>query len=115
MFHGLAATIFRIGRLEERDGESISKEFLSIPLIAPPTFLIAARSLLLKNRTRFVNFAAFLFWPYWLLAALLFLGRFFEATRFRSALCFLCLTTAVLFAFAAGAASYRPSATPHCL
>jgi hypothetical protein len=109
MFHGLAATIFRIGRLEERDGESISKEFLSIALIAPPTFPIAPRSLLLKKENTVCKLRRILILAYWLLAALLFLGRFFEATRFRSALCFLCFTTAVLFAFAAGAASYRTS------
>ena len=119
IFHGLAATVSTIlfvifgsafWKNPLRDGESISKIFLGIPLIALPTFLIVARSLLLKNRTRFANFAAFLFWPYWLLAALIFLGRFFEATLFHSALCFLCFTTAVLFAFAAGAASHRPTA-----
>jgi hypothetical protein len=89
------------------DADSIL--LVAIPLIAVPVFLVAALFLLLKNRSTLARFASFLFWPYWLMLALTFIGRFFEATIFRTVFCFLCFIAPVLFAFAAGAVSYRPA------
>jgi hypothetical protein len=90
-----------------RDVDSIA--LLVVPLVAVPTFLVAGISLLLKGRSTLAKFASFLFWPYWLLLALLFLGRFFQESTFRTAFCFLCFMAPVLFAFSAGASSYRPT------
>ena len=81
---------------------------LLVPLVAVPVFFVTALSLLLRNQSMLATFAAFLFWPYWLLAALVFVGRFFEETKFNAVFCFLCFIVAVLFAFAAGLISYRP-------
>lgn len=116
ILHGLAAAItaflfviwgsqFWRNPLREAD----STYLLAVPLVAVPVFFVAALSLLLKNRSTLAKFASFLFWPYWLVLALTFVGRFFEAPMFRTAFCFLCLLSSLLFAFAAGAISYRPS------
>jgi hypothetical protein len=80
-----------------------------IPLIVLPVFLVAALSLLLKNRSSLATIASLMFWPYWLLLALVSINRFFQETAFRTVFCFLCLIASVLFAFAAGAVSYRPA------
>ena len=81
---------------------------LAVHIVAPALFCVAALSLLFKNRSTLAKVASFLFWPYWLLLALAFVDRFFEASIFRTAFCFLCLFSSVLFAFAAGAISHRP-------
>jgi hypothetical protein len=80
-----------------------------LPIVALPVFLVAALSLLFKKRSTLAKFASFLFWPYWLLLSLMFVGRFFEASSFRTAFCFGCMLSSILFAFAAGAISYRPA------
>lgn len=91
-----------------RDGNSIL--LLGVPLVAVPVFLVAACSLLLRNTSTLTIFASFLFWPYWLLLALAFLGRFFAAPMLPDAFCcFLCFLVPILFAFAAGGISYRPA------
>lgn len=114
--HGLAATITTIifvalgsafWKNPMRDADSIL--LLAVPLVAVPMFLVAALSLLFKNNSTLAKFASFLFWPYWLLLALSLVGRFFEASLSHSTFCFLCLLTPILFAFAAGAISYRPA------
>jgi len=123
VFHGLAATVSTVlfvifgstfWKNPLRDWEFGWILFLGIVLIALPVFLVAALSLLLRNKTSLINVATLLFWPYWVLAAQSFLYRFFEAPIIRSGLCFLYFTTAVLFAFAAHAISYRP-ATAHAI
>ena len=88
-------------------GESIS--VILIPLSVLVLFLVVAVSLLLKNRSSLVIFASLLFWPYWFLLALVNTGRFFEATPLQAVFYFLCFVSAVLFAFAAGTISYRPT------
>jgi len=116
ILHGLAAVITVVlfviwgspfWKNPMRDMDSI--RLLAVPIVALPVFFVAALSLLLKNRSTLAKFASFLFWPYWLLLALVFVGRFFEATLFRTAFCFLCFITPILFAFAAGAISHRPA------
>ena len=120
IFHGLAAAtttlLFVIfGSLfwknPMRDADSVL--LLAIPIVALPAFLVAAISLLLKNKSTLAKFASFLFWPYWLLLALVLLGRLFEPNVFRSTFCFLCFLSSILFAFAAGAIARRP-AIAHC-
>ncbi|HEY6946698.1 MAG TPA: hypothetical protein VI431_16295 [Candidatus Acidoferrum sp.] len=111
---GLASTtfVFSVAALPfwknpVRDSDSLA--LLLVPLIALPVFLVAAISLLLKNKSTLTTFAWFVFWLYWLLLALVSVNRFFEDTTFRTIWCFLCLAAAILFAFAAGAVSYRPT------
>ena len=86
-----------------------SRALLLVPLIALPVFLVAALSLLLKNRSTLATFASFLLWPYWLLLALVNVGRFFQDTVFHTVFCFLLFIVPLLFAFAAGAVLYRPT------
>jgi len=116
ILHGLGATITMLlfvvlgsafWKNPLRDADSIL--LVAVPLVALPVFLVAALSLLLKNSSTLAKFASFLFWPYWLLLALTFVGRFFEDTIFRTALCYLSFIAPILFAFAAGALSYRPA------
>lgn len=116
ILHGLGAVITTVlfvvlgsvfWRNPLRDADSIL--LLAVPIVAVPVFLVAALSLLIKNRSTLVKFASFLFWPYWFLLALAFVSRYFEATIFRTAFCFLCFMVPILFAFAAGAISYRPT------
>jgi len=90
-----------------RDADSIL--LVAVPLVAVPVFVVAGVSLLLKNRSTLRKLASFLFWPYWLLLALTFVGRSFEATIFRTAFCFLSFIAPILFAFAAGAVPYQPA------
>jgi hypothetical protein len=61
-----------------RDADSML--LLVVPLVAVPVFLVAALSLLIKDRSTLAKPASFLLWPYWLLLALTFCGRFFEAS-----------------------------------
>lgn len=116
ILHGLAAGITTLlfvifgspfWKNPMRDADSIL--LLVAPIVAIPVFFVAALYLILKNKSTLAKFASFLFWPYWLLLALLFVGRFFEATLFRTAFCFLSFLSSILFAFAAGAISYRPA------
>ena len=89
-----------------RDVDSITLPL--VQLIVLTIFLVAGLFLLLRNKSSFATFAPFLFWPYWLLLALLSVDRFFQETIFHTVLCFLCFLTPFLFMFAAGALSYRP-------
>ena len=88
-------------------GESISVTLVLLSVLV--LFLIVAVLLLLKNRSSLVIFASLLFWPYWFLLALANTGHFFEATPLEAVFYFLCFLSAVLFAFAAGTISYRPT------
>jgi hypothetical protein len=88
-------------------GESISVSLVLLSVLV--LFLVVAVFLLLKNRSSLVTFASLLFWPYWFLLALANTGHFFEATRLEAVFYFLCFVSAVLFAFAAGTISYRPT------
>jgi hypothetical protein len=89
-----------------RDADSLA--LLLVPLIALPVFLVAGLSLLLKNRSSLATIASFLFWPYWLLLALVSVDRFFQETILHTVFWFLCFIAPVLFAIAAGAVFYRP-------
>ena len=86
-----------------------STSVIVILLSALVLFLVVAVSLLLRNRSNLVIFALLLFWPYWFLLALVNTGRFFEATPVQAVLYFLCFLSPVLFVFAAGTISYRPT------
>jgi hypothetical protein len=89
-----------------RDVNSILFELL--PIIVESVFFAAALFLLRKNQPTLTTFASLLFWPYWLLIALIFIARFFDANVFKAASCFAGLLSSMLFAFAAGAVPYRP-------
>lgn len=88
-------------------GESISVTIVLLSALV--LFAVVAVCLLLKNRSCLATFASLLFWPYWFLLALVNTGRFFEATLLQAVFYFLCFVSAVLFAFAAGTISYRPT------
>jgi hypothetical protein len=120
VLHGLAASITTIlfvilgsdfWKNPMRDSDSLLS--LMVPVIALPVFFVAALYLLFKERSSLARFASFLFWPYLLFFALVSLNRFFEASILRTAFCFFCLLSSVLFAFAAGAISHRPTLA-HC-
>jgi hypothetical protein len=116
ILHGLAAVMTTLlfvtlgspfWKNPMRDAESFL--LLAVYIVALAVFFVAALSLLFKNRSTLAKFASFLFWPYWLLLALIFVGRFFEESILRTAFCFLSLLAPILFAFAAGAISHRPA------
>lgn len=88
-------------------GESTSVIVVLLSVLV--LFLVVAVSLLFKNRSGFVIFASLLFWPYWFLLALVNTGHFVEETLIQAMFYFLCFVSAVLFAFAAGTISHRPS------
>src|SRR5258708_2274350 len=77
-------------------------------LVAICIFLVAALLLLIRKSSSLTLPASVLFWLYWLAVALIFEGRWFEETGLYAAYYFLCCAVPVLFAFAAGAVSYRP-------
>jgi hypothetical protein len=114
--HGLAAAITTVlfvilgsvfWKNPLRDGDSFLLPL--VPIIAAPVFFVAALSLLLKDRSTLAKLASFLFWPYLLFVALISLNRFFEASTLRTTVRFFSLLSSVLFAFAAGAISPRPT------
>ena len=116
VIHGLgaAAAIFFFPRVALpfwenplRDAHSVA--LLLIPLIGLPVFLIAALFLLLKNRSALALLAGILFWPYWFVFALASLDRWFQEDPVHTVFYFLCFLSPALFAFAAGAISYRPT------
>lgn len=120
ILHGLGAVITTIlfavlssvfWRNPLRDANSIP--LLAVRIVAVLVFLVAALSLLIKNRSTLPRLAAFLIWPYSLLLALTSCGRFFETTIPRATFCLLCFIVPLLFAFAAGAVCSRPTIA-HC-
>jgi hypothetical protein len=78
-------------------------------LVAICIFLIAALLLLLRKSPSLSLLASVLFWPYWLVSALVFEDRWFQGTGLDAMYYFLCLAIPVLLALAAGAVSYRPN------
>lgn len=122
IFHGVAAAIaaslFVIWSLQlwpnPLAGESDWPVVPIALLAAIPLFLVSALALLLKGRSTLAPFASILFWPYLLTLALSFASApWFIASALQTCFSFLCLLSTVLFAFAAGAVSYRP-AIAHC-
>jgi hypothetical protein len=116
LLHGLGAAtttfLFSVVALPFWKNPVREVHSLALPLIlltVLPVFLVAALSLLLKNTSSLATLASLLFWPYWLLLALVSVDRFFQETIFHTVFCFLCFVAPVLFAFAAGAVSYRPT------
>lgn len=110
---GAAATTFFFPRLalpfwENPLRNDDSMALLLVPLIGLPLFLIAALFLLLKNRSSLATLASVMFWPYWFAFALASLDRWFQESPVHTAFYFLCFLSPALFAFAAGAVSYRP-------
>lgn len=71
-------------------------------------FLVAAITLLVKNKSSFAALASIRFWPYWLLIAPSFGDRWFQVSAVQAAYYFLCFASPAFFAFAAGAVLYRP-------
>jgi hypothetical protein len=111
---GAAITLFFFLRLSlpdsnsaERFGESLA--VLIFPLIALPVFLVAALSLLFRNRSSLATLASVLLWPHFLFSSLVTLDRFFNENALHTAFYFLCFVSPALWVFAAGAVSYRPT------
>ena len=94
-----------------RDANSVP--FLAATIAADLFFLASAVLVITNTRATLPKLASFLLWPYWLALALAFCGHFFQATYVRSAFTFLCLTTSLFLAFAAGAVFYRAKVA-HC-
>jgi hypothetical protein len=88
-------------------GDSVA--VVIIPLLVLTLFLVSAVSLLVKGKSSLTTVASLLLWPYWLLLALLSTGRFFQDTPFHAMFYFPFFLTPILFAFAAGLLSYRPT------
>ena len=80
--------------------------FVAIAVAA--IFLVATIFLLLKKKSSLAITASILFWPYWLLIALIFVNRWYEDTGIHAAYYFLCFAAPIPFTFAAGAISRRP-------
>lgn len=87
-------------------GDSMIYLLVAIAVLA--IFLVAAIFLLLSKQSSLAIVAAILFWPYWLLLALIFVDRWFQDSGIHAAYYFLCFAAPVLFTTAAGAKSRRP-------
>lgn len=94
-----------------RDANSVP--FLAATIAADLFFLASAVLVITNTRATLPKLASFLLWPCWLALTLAFCGHFFQATYVRSAFTFLCLTTSLFLAFAAGAVFYRAKVA-HC-
>ncbi|HLJ87794.1 MAG TPA: hypothetical protein VKZ53_13295 [Candidatus Angelobacter sp.] len=96
-------------RLDDFIGPSI---VLIVPVIAIALwtiFLTSAIFLLLKKRSSLAIVTTILFWPYWFLLALIFVGRLWQDRSADTAFYFLCFCTPVLLTASAGIHSYRPA------
>lgn len=87
---------------------------LAFVVVTLTTFFVSAISLAFRGKSSLATFSSFLFWPYWLLIALLFLDPHFDEDLLAASLCFVCFVSAVLFAFAAGALAHYPK-TAHAV
>jgi hypothetical protein len=83
-----------------------SVPFFATTIAADLLFLAAAILVFAKIRGVLPGLASFLLWPYTLVLALAFCGRFFREEA-HSAFSFLCVTASLFLAFAAGAVFYR--------
>jgi hypothetical protein len=108
IFHGLAVVItivvfdvFGSAFWKNPMRDADSPALLVVPIVALGVFCFAAFFLLLKNNSTFALFASIVFWSYWLIFSLFSLGRFFEASMFRTTFCCLCSLSSILLAFAA--------------
>ena len=81
---------------------------LIVPLVVLLVFLVSAVALLVTKKSRLAVIAWISLWPYWLVLALFFEGQWFRDTDLLAAYYFLCFLVSLLFAFAAGAVSFRP-------
>ena len=90
-----------------RDNDSIF--LLLAPLAVLSVLCLAAILLLLKHKSTLATLGSILFWPYWLILALTFEGRWFQEDGIRAASYLLCFSVPVLFAFAAGTVSSHPT------
>lgn len=86
-------------------GDSMVYLLVAIAVLA--IFLVAAVFLLLSKQSSLAIVAAILFWPYWLVLALIFVDRWFQDSGIHAAYYFLCFAAPVLFTAAAGAALRR--------
>lgn len=87
-------------------GESIF--LLLVQLTVLVVFLVAAISLLLRNKSGLATLASVLIWPYCLVSALVFEDRFYQDSGLYVVCYFLCFITPVFFAFAAGTIFFQP-------
>jgi hypothetical protein len=78
-----------------------------VPLAGAVVFLVAASSLLLRNKSGVAALASILIWPSWLVLALVFEGRD-QGTGIYAVCYFLCFLTPIFLAFAAGMALLWP-------
>jgi hypothetical protein len=112
---GAMSTIFLFPRLAAipypdnsvRDVDSLV--VLIVPLIVLPIFLVAALSLMLKDRSTLAILASVLIWPYFFLLALRTLNRTVYDSPLPMTFYFFFFLCPALFAFAAGAVRYRPT------
>jgi hypothetical protein len=112
---GAMSTIFLFPRLPAipypdnsvRDVDSLV--VLIVPLIVLPIFLVAALSLMLKNRSTVAILASVLIWPYFFLLALRTLNRTIYDSPLPMTFYFLFFLCPALFAFAAGGSSLSPN------
>lgn len=89
-----------------RDNDSIA---LGVGLLAVLClFLVAALFLLIRKKSSLAMFSSVLIWPYWLMFALMEVGRYFQGSTSEAIFYFLCFITPVFLAFAAGVVAYRP-------
>ena len=106
-FPGLALPFWK-NPMRDNDSIAVAIGFLAALCV----FLVAALFLLIKKKSSLAMFASALIWPYWLLFALMEVGRYFQGSTSAAIFYFLCFITPVFLAFAAGAVFYRP-ATAH--
>lgn len=83
--------------------------FLFVLLAVLVIFLVAAISLLLRNKSELTSVTSVLIGPYWLMLALTFEGRWYQDRGAHTVFYFLCFLTPIFFAFAAGAISRSPT------
>ncbi len=82
---------------------------LSFVLVVLTTFFVSTLSITFRRKSSLAAFSSFLFWPYWLLIAFLFVDRrHLSEDSLAASLCFMCLLAPVFFAFAAGALAHYP-------
>ena len=74
----------------------------------PIVFLVAAVSLLFRNKSEVATVASILLWPYWFVLALACEGRWYQDSGIYAVCSFLCFITPAFFAFAAGVLRLRP-------
>ncbi len=109
---GLATVLFFFPRLASPFPDNLARDsyswgLLLVPLVAMPVFLVAGLSILLKKRSSLAPIAFVLVWPYLFILGLGTLARHLPSSWPITEYYFLSFLAPALFAFAAGAVSYR--------